>query len=768
MENNNTIKIYTTSSGAELSISAPSTKQIISATNNRAQYYAEQAKLYRDEAKLHRDNAKYYSEQNSDVTFEYINEIRASLEDSIATKQDSGNYALKEDLPTNVSELENDAEYINRTIFDEAVDILSLPEQENCSGKFLMTDGTEEHWVGITSFQLFDTKICDHQLNETELLSWALQGTYVYKEAIAGSRYGYPDFYNKVLEEYNASTNTETINGIEVKVHSNGHKFYDIANKTAIDDFFNSMGSAWFYGVDEENERVFLPRNNYFEQATGEVLEVGESVGAGLPNITGTFTFDVNTTEYYSGGWTGAFTKTSAGSQGSSGDGVESTKASFDASRSSNVYGNSDTVQPNAVKKLLYICVGNTVSNISWVDVVTQVEDGVKDIDDAVNAGLVRLNTVDALKTSQITNCITEIPQRIKLELADGVLTLKTGSTVIVPNGAGVFDEVEISEDLTVTYTGSASGEGLLFYDTSANNIQLRWLSNQVGSGTSVPTSSYWLYYSTDENKVYNITNGVSTQASFPVGVFEVASSGSGITSINQIFNGIGYIGSTIWVDKGVKVLVPNGRNEDGSLNNIEYTTELVKVRTETATNLKNGYILLSKSNGLEGQAQTTGEQTRYYDEQRNLYFNGSKYISRAIIGTQSTDSNVKITHLKPKMAFHSVDFNDSGIVAGWGMPSNRYIDLSLGATGSTYKAPANGWFTFNRRWGTGTYSGLRCLDPNGVELYGFQTDDRSTSNSGGEIVFTLPVKKGNYGKVTYNTTGVTEYFRFIYAEGEI
>ena len=147
---------------------------------------------------------------------------------------------------------------------------------------------------------------------------------------------------------------------------------------------------------------------------------------------------------------------------------------------------------------------------------------------------------------------------------------------------------------------------------------------------------------------------------------------------------------------------------------------------------------------------------------------NGSKYISRAIIGTQSTDSNVKITHLKPKMAFHSVDFNDSGIVAGWGMPSNRYIDLSLGATGSTYKAPANGWFTFNRRWGTGTYSGLRCLDPNGVELYGFQTDDRSTSNSGGEIVFTLPVKKGNYGKVTYNTTGVTEYFRFIYAEGEI
>ena len=28
-------------------------------------------------------------------------------------------------------------------------------------------------------------------------------------------------------------------------------------------------------------------------------------------------------------------------------------------------------------------------------------------------------------------------------------------------------------------------------------------------------------------------------------------------------------------------------------------------------------------------------------------------------------------------------------------MPSSRYIDLTLGASGSTYTAPANGWFFF-------------------------------------------------------------------------
>jgi superfamily I DNA/RNA helicase len=114
-----------------------------------------------------------------------------------------------------------------------------------------------------TSFAMFDTITKDHILTYEESKGLALQGTYVYKEAIAGSRYGYPDFYNKVVEEFNEATSTETVNGVTVKVHSNGHKFYDIAEKTGIDGFFDSYGYAWFYGVDTENERVFLPRDRY-------------------------------------------------------------------------------------------------------------------------------------------------------------------------------------------------------------------------------------------------------------------------------------------------------------------------------------------------------------------------------------------------------------------------------------------------------------------------------------------------------------------------
>lgn len=239
-----------------------------------------------------------------------------------------------------------------------------------------LTDGTNWERLqlgGGTSLQMFDTILKDHVLTYEESQGLALQGTYVYKTAIAGSRYGYPDFYNKCLEEYNEATTTETVNGVTVKVHSNGHKFYNIANKSAIDSFFNTKGSAWFYGVDTENERIFLPRNNYFDQATGDTSEVGLSVEAGLPNILG---------DGLMGGYTsylepdtnnlGAFyEKRLNNTHGNSGT-SRAVQYGFDASRSSSIYGNSGTVQPNAVKKLLYICVGNTTNYKGVTDVVNQ------------------------------------------------------------------------------------------------------------------------------------------------------------------------------------------------------------------------------------------------------------------------------------------------------------------------------------------------------------------------------------------------------------
>lgn len=110
---NNSVKICTNSPKGEYTLSLSNTKQTIALTNNRAQYYAQLAEKYKEEAKEYRDNAQYFAEQNSDVTYEYINTIKSELIAKIDAKQNVGDYALRAELPTKNSELLNDSNYAN-------------------------------------------------------------------------------------------------------------------------------------------------------------------------------------------------------------------------------------------------------------------------------------------------------------------------------------------------------------------------------------------------------------------------------------------------------------------------------------------------------------------------------------------------------------------------------------------------------------------------------------------------------------------------------
>lgn len=51
------------------------------------------------------------------------------------------------------------------------------------------------------------------------------------------------------------------VNKYKYYENTSGKKFYDIADKTDIDTVFDKTHSAWLYGIDETNNRVFLPRN---------------------------------------------------------------------------------------------------------------------------------------------------------------------------------------------------------------------------------------------------------------------------------------------------------------------------------------------------------------------------------------------------------------------------------------------------------------------------------------------------------------------------
>lgn len=106
------------------------------------------------------------------------------------------------------------------------------------------------------------------------------------------------------------------------------------------------------------------------------------------------------------------------------------------------------------------------------------------------------------------------------------------------------------------------------------------------------------------------------------------------------------------------------------------------------------------------------------------------------------------------------VDKNSS-----WGFPSNRYIDLELGASGSTYTAPANGWYYLQKISGANNQHSSILALKDGETATGYMALEWTPMGNNGNVNM-LKVPKGKKVEIHYNLTGATEIFRFIYAEG--
>ena len=252
--------------------------------------------------------------------------------------------------------------------------------------------------------------------------------------------------------------------------------------------------------------------------------------------------------------------------------------------------------------------------------------------------------------SSNVTNCITEITQDIKVEVGGtNRVILKSGSKVYIPNGVGVFNEVTIQSDVSGARNAA---DCLVFYDNTNGTVRVRAKSEIcVGTSDSLSGTAGHCWYDTTNNLIKYYSDSSTTVTgylSLPVGAAHGSS--TFVDTIDQIFNGFGYIDSTVFVLPGLKGLIPDGRNANGTLKNTEITINTVQTLIPTSS------LSLDVSVILEPQTR----QIAYcgdpiYNEAENLTYDSTTKRPYCEIGRATLQAS-KITSFTPKTAFHAVD----------------------------------------------------------------------------------------------------------------
>lgn len=297
---------------------------------------------------------------------------------------------------------------------------------------------------------------------------------------------------------------------------------------------------------------------------------------------------------------------------------------------------------------------------------------GYRDWDVPINENFEILDS-RTLQYRNLTNCILEVPQDIKLahSSVNKQLTLKSGSALYIPDGFNgtkpKFIRVVVSGDQT---GGTGSGRYFYCYNPSQNLFGASQVATSAEEPESPVNLQYW--YDTANNKMKRYINNAWVEGfSLP---FCVAST----EAVLDIFNGFGYIGRTNYALPGVRGLIAVGRNADGSLKTREFVVRDVITKTE-----KWGvepYVLnISADSSAEYmgfvRAQDYYEQDtqpnepdgswgKWFSPRDNMVYQDKDStawtsVTSVFVGTMSINSDRSIAGIDIKLPFKAVDQND-------------------------------------------------------------------------------------------------------------
>ena len=512
--------------------------------------------------------------------------------------------------------------------------------------------------------------------------------------------------YNTLLKEYNnENCVVETENGVTYKRSPNGFKIASADQHDNIRYVFEQTGSAWFYLLDTENKRFKLPREKaelqtqYPNTANVDVAVVGNGMALGLTDGTNNI---------------GLF------NQNINGWGIRANKTAYGTDVGTGV----GTVQ-------------DTTNNS--IGVTTE----------PTKSGLEGHGTAD------LTGIQTErINTNAKKYLYFYVGDYEREET-----------EIEVGK-LTEIINAFNNPFSLLDYKYSEyelNNIS--WLrSNGQYNSKAIYPAVYDL--------LLRIYNGVETKA------------GVSVKLSTETFDDYDFVLNTAEETFRLPLL-------DGSEDLVDYTSgiQLAVTAGLVWTAPQNGFVQMqggstsgisvhlgTSESGIEiaGYTANSSVSSGYIipvNKRETYYFRnavGRRQFFKAVgngslyyyVGETVQNANlINAGRIEETLATKTDKIQASRA----SMPSNKYIDLTLGASDSHYIAPADGWFMLRRKTTGSSYCHVALY--NVVNEFSTKCTSTITTNT---IACYLPVLSGDEVEVSYSSNSSLEYFRFYYAEGEI
>lgn len=441
-------------------------------------------------------------------------------------------------------------------------------------------------------------------------------------------------------------------------------------------------------------------------QGVFDLQNAGLTVEAGLPNIVGDLMTNGNSFTAISGAFAtrSQISNLSGGHSAATGYG----NLTFDASHSNPIYGNNTTVQEEAIQYpwVIRLATGQETE----VNIRNDIESIVPyTLFDSKYSEAKQYNASWVLRGSILSKSV--YPTAYEAALVEYNSEIADGTTVELPSG-GSYTKRGVSGGVTVKLS---TDETVTEYD---------WKLDTVAETLTVPT-----------------LNGSEDLLSDRYDDLELKASGSTYTAPANGWFWIQKLSSSTG-----QYLTPVIKDSNG---NIKYTL------TSQPTSI--GYdaeILapVSKGDVISIDYSVDGATKSF----RFIYAkgNGSLYFLVA-----SVAQNVPLANLG-RIEETKVDKNSS-----WGFPSNRYIDLELGASGSTYTAPANGWYYLQKLSGANNqFSFIQALKDGETAIEYGALEWTIMGNNGNATILKVP--KGKKVQILYNLTGAIQIFRFIYAEG--